>query len=347
MIKFGIGQAVRRVEDRRFLTGQGRYVDDITLPGICHGVNVLSPHAHARIKKVDASKAKAAPGVLLVLTGADAKHDQLGGFTAAMMPEDLGAPKGHRIYQQLLQSDKARFVGDRIAFVVAETLAQARDAADMVEVDYETLPAVALLEDAAKDGAPKVWDDNPNGNVAFQLMIGDPAATDAAFAKAKHHVKLRIENNRLAPVSMEPRAAIGDYNMAEDSYTLYTSSQNPHGARTEIAHIFHIAENQLRVVSPDVGGGFGLKGGAVSGRCACAVGVKEAASPCEVGCDTFRSDDDGSHRPRPCKLWRAGTRRKGQNPRDPLAVALPGGRLFRRPGYGERSILDALYSGSL
>ena len=210
MIKFGIGQAVRRVEDRRFLTGQGRYVDDITLPSICHGVNALSPHAHAHIKKVDASKAKAAPGVLLVLTGADVRHDQLGGFTAAMMPEDLGAPKGHRIYQQLLQSDKARFVGDRIAFVVAETLAQARDAAELVEVDYESLPAVALLEDAAKDGAPKVWDDNPNGNVAFQLMIGDQAATDTAFAKAKHHVKLRIENNRLTPVSMEPRAAIGD-----------------------------------------------------------------------------------------------------------------------------------------
>jgi carbon-monoxide dehydrogenase large subunit len=261
MIKFGIGQSVRRVEDQRFLTGRGRYVDDITLPGICYGVNVLSPHAHARIKKFDASKAKAAPGVLLVLTGADARHDQLGGFTAAMMPEDLGSPKGHRIHQQLLQSDKARFVGDRIAFVVAETLAEARDAAEMVEVDYEPLPAVALVEDAAKDGAPKVWDDNPNGNVAFQLMIGDAAATDAAFAKANHHVKLRIENNRLAPVSMEPRTAIGDYNMAEDSYTLYTSSQNPHGARTEIAHIFHIAENQLRVVSPDVGGGFGLKGG--------------------------------------------------------------------------------------
>ena len=148
---------------------------------------MLSPHAHARIKKIDTSKAKAAPGVLLVLTGADVAADKLGAFTAAMMPEDLGAPKGHRIHQQLLQSDKARFVGDRIAFVVAETLAQARDAAEMVEVDYEPLPAVALLEDAAKDGAPKVWDDNPNGNVAFQLMFGDQAATDAAFAKAKHH----------------------------------------------------------------------------------------------------------------------------------------------------------------
>ena len=113
-------------------------------------------------------------------------------------------------------------------------------------MSYEPLPAVALLEDAAKDGAPKVWDDNQHSNVAFQLMIGDQAATDAAFAKAKHHVKLRIENNRLTPVSMEPRTAIGDYNTAEDSYTLYTSSQNPHGARTEIAHILHIAENQLR-----------------------------------------------------------------------------------------------------
>ena len=262
MAKFGIGQAVRRVEDARFLTGAGRYVDDISLPGMCHGVVLLSPHAHARIKKVDTSKAKAAPGVLLVLTGADVAADHLGGFTAAMMPEDLGAPKGHRIHQQLLQSDKARFVGDRVAFVVAETQAQARDAAELIDVDYETLPAVALVEDAAKDGAPKVWDDNPNGNVAFMLMFGDQAATDAAFAKAKHHVKLRMENNRITPVSMEPRTAIGDYNAADDAYTLYTSSQNPHGVRMEIAHIFHVNENQVRVVAPDVGGGFGLKGGA-------------------------------------------------------------------------------------
>ena len=139
MAKFGIGQAVRRVEDQRFLTGAGRYVDDIMLPGMCHGVVLLSPHAHARIKKVDTSKAKAAPGVLLVLTGADVAADKLGAFTAAMMPEDLGAPKGHRIHQQLLQAEKARFVGDRVAFVVAETQAQARDAAELVEVDYEAV----------------------------------------------------------------------------------------------------------------------------------------------------------------------------------------------------------------
>ena len=262
MAKFGIGQAVRRVEDQRFITGAGRYVDDIVLPGMCHGVNLLSPHAHARIKKVDTSKAKAAPGVVLVLTGADVAADHLGAFTAGLMPEDVGAPKGHRIFQQVLQADTVRFVGDRVAFVVAETQAQARDAADLIEIDYEPLPAVALIGDAAKDNAPKVWDDNPNGNVAFMLMFGAKEATDAAFAKAKHIVKLEMENNRLTPVSMEPRTAIGDYNAAEDHYTLYTSSQNPHGARFEIAHIFHVAENQVRVVAPDVGGGFGLKGGA-------------------------------------------------------------------------------------
>jgi carbon-monoxide dehydrogenase large subunit len=262
MAKFGIGQAVRRVEDQRFLQGRGNYVDDMVLPGMAHGVNVLSPHAHARIKKVDVAKAKAVPGVLAVLTGADAKADKLGAITAHLMPEDFGAPKGHRTFQPLLVSDKVRYVGDRVAFVVAETLAQARDAAELVEVDYEPLPAVVNIEDAAKEGAPKVHDDNQMGNTAFRLMFGNQEATDAAFAKAKHVVKLRVENNRLSPVSMEPRVAIGDYNATEDFYTLHAASQNPHGVRMEISHIFHVPENQIRVNSPDVGGGFGLKGGA-------------------------------------------------------------------------------------
>src|SRR4051794_3555729 len=262
MAKFGIGQAVRRVEDQRFLLGQGRYVDDISLPGLCHGVTVLSPHAHARITRIDVAKAKAAPGVLCVLTGADAVADKLGSFTAHLMPEDFGAPKGHRTFQPVLNAEKVRFVGDRVAFVVAETLAQARDAAELVEVDYEPLPTIVDLEEAAKDGAAKVWEDCPQGNVGFRLMFGNQEATDAAFAKAKHVVKLRVENNRLSPVSMEPRVAIGDYNAAEDFYTLYANSQNPHGVRMELSHIFHVAENQIRVVSPDVGGGFGLKGGA-------------------------------------------------------------------------------------
>ena len=297
---------------------------------------LLSPHAHARIKKVDTSKAKAAPGVLLVLTGADVAAEKLGAFTAAMMPEDIGAPKGHRIHQQLLQADKVRFVGDRVAFVVAETQAQARDAAEMIEVDYETLPAVALLEDAAKDGAPKVWDDNPNGNVAFMLMFGDQDATDAAFAKAKHVVKLRMENNRLTPVSMEPRTAIGDYNAAEDHYTLYTSSQNPHGVRMEIAHIFHVAENQVRVVAPDVGGGFGLKGGAFPDDALVLWASRKLRRPVKwvaTRSESMMTDHTGRDL---VQLWRAGARREGQDPRDPLAVAVPDRRLFRRPRHGER-----------
>jgi len=261
MAKFGIGQAVRRVEDARFITGAGRYVDDIVLPGMAHGAVLHSPHAHARIKSIDVSKAKAAPGVLLALTGADAAADKLGAYTAAMMPEDIGAPKGHRTHLPVLQSERVRFVGDRVAFVVAETQAQALDAADLIEVEYETLPAVGQIEDAAKDGAPKVWEDNPAGNTAFVLAFGDEKATEAAFARAKHVVKLRTVNNRVTPVSMEPRTSIGDYNAADDFFTLYTSSQNPHGVREEMAGLLHVAENQLRVVAPDVGGGFGLKGG--------------------------------------------------------------------------------------
>ena len=261
MAKFRIGQAVRRVEDHRFVRGEGRYVDDITLPGECHGVTVLSPHAHARIRRLYVHKAMAAPGVLCVLHGADVAVDELGAMTAHLMPEDFGAPKGHRTFQPLLVADKVRCVGDRVAFVVAETLAQARDAAELIMIDYEPLPAVTNLEDAARDGAPKVWEDNPAGNIAFRLMFGSKEAADAAFAKAKHVVTLRVENNRLSPVSMEPRVAIGDYNAADDFYTLYTASQNPHGARMELSHIFHVPENRIRVVSPDVGGGFGLKGG--------------------------------------------------------------------------------------
>jgi aerobic carbon-monoxide dehydrogenase large subunit len=262
MAKFGIGQAVRRVEDQRFITGSGRYVDDIDLAHQAYGVVILSPHAHARIARIDTTAAKAAPGVLLVLTGADAVAEHLGSLTAHLMPEDFGAPKGHRTFQPLLNAEKVRFVGDRVAFVVAETLTQARDAAELVDVTYEPLPAVVELEDAAKEGATKVWDDCPAGNVGFRLMFGNKDATDAAFNGAKHVVKLRVTNNRLAPSAMEPRAALADYSKADDYYTLYTTSQNPHGVRMEISHVFHVPEAQIRVISPDVGGGFGLKGGA-------------------------------------------------------------------------------------
>jgi len=261
MNRFGIGQPVRRVEDQRFLTGRSRYVDDMQLPHMLHGALVMSPHAHARIRGIDASEALKLPGVLRVLTGQDAKADNLGGIPPLFMPEDMGGPKGYRTFRPLLEPAKVRYVGDRVAFVVADSPEQARIAAERVEVDYEPLPAVVNVEDAAQQGAPKVWDDNAAGNLAFPLMMGNKEATDAAFARAKHTVSLRLYNNRISANTMEPRAAIGDYNPADDAFTLYTSSQNPHGVRSILAAaVFRLPEIRLRVISPDVGGGFGMKG---------------------------------------------------------------------------------------
>src|SRR5678809_1188951 len=211
MTRYGIGQPVRRVEDQRFLTGRGRYVDDIHLPHMLHGAVVMSPHAHARIKSINIKPALEISGVHLVLTGEDAKKENLGGIPPLFMPEDMGGPKGYRTFRPLLEPSKARYVGDRIAFVVADSPELARVAAEKVEVEYEMLPAVASVEDAAKDGAPKVWDDNAAGNLAFPLMMGNKEATEAAFAKARHTVSVRLYNNRISANAMEPRAAIGDF----------------------------------------------------------------------------------------------------------------------------------------
>jgi carbon-monoxide dehydrogenase large subunit len=258
--KFGIGQPVPRVEDPRFITGRGRYVDDIDLPHQCYGVVVMSPHAHARIKRVDAAKAKAAGGVLAVLTGADVIADKLGSL-APPMPEDMGGPKGFRSLRAILAADKVRAVGERVAFVIAETVEQARNAAELLEIDYEQLPAVITVEDAVKPGAPAVWDEAPN-NVSFTLMMGSKDATDAAFASAKHVVTLKLNNTRITANSIEPRAAIGQYHPDGDNYTLYSTSQNPHGTRSSVAgQVLKIPETKLRVISPDVGGGFGMKHG--------------------------------------------------------------------------------------
>jgi carbon-monoxide dehydrogenase large subunit len=258
--KFGIGQPVPRVEDPRFITGRGRYVDDIELPHQCHGVVVMSPHAHARIKRVDTAKAKAADGVLAVLTGADVVADKLGSL-APPMPEDMGGPKGFRSLRAILAADKVRAVGERVAFVIAEKVEQARNAAELLEIDYEPLPAVITVEDAVKPGAPVIWDEAPN-NVSFTLMMGNKDATEAAFAGAKHVVSLKLNNTRITANSIEPRAAIGQYHPDGDNYTLYSTSQNPHGTRSSVAgQVLKIPETKLRVISPDVGGGFGMKHG--------------------------------------------------------------------------------------
>jgi carbon-monoxide dehydrogenase large subunit len=257
--KQGIGESVRRVEDERFLTGRGRYVDDIAPSGQAHAFVVLSPHAHARIRRVDAAAAGAAPGVLCVLTGEDVKADGLGGLPPNFMPEDMGGPKGLRTRRPILALDKVRCVGDRVAMVVAETLSQAQDAADLLKIDYEPLPAVVRVEDAVRPGAPAVWEECP-GNVSFTLAMGDEQATEAAFARAAHRVSLRLENNRLAPSAMEPRCVLGEWDPSDDSYTLHTSSQSPHPVRSQLANnVLGLPETKLRVVSPDVGGGFGMK----------------------------------------------------------------------------------------
>jgi aerobic carbon-monoxide dehydrogenase large subunit len=259
MTKFGIGQAVRRVEDQRFTTGSGQYVADLALARQCYGVALLSPHAHALIKRVDASAAKAAPGVVCVLTGADAASDKVGGIPPFFMPESWGGPKGFPTTRPVLLADRVRCIGDRVAFVVAETEAQARDAAELVAVEYEPRPALIDLEDAANAQAPKIWHDCPNGNIAVTIGFGDKAATDAAFVKAKHVAKVRLVNNRITANPIEPRCAIGAYDAAEGKYTLYTTSQDPHSVRTAVSASLHIAESKIRVVSPDVGGGFGIK----------------------------------------------------------------------------------------
>ncbi len=258
MTKFGIGQAVHRVEDQRFTTGAGQYVADVALARQCYGVAVLSPHAHAAIKRVDTAAAKAAPGVLCVLTGADAATDKVGGIPPFFMPEHWGGPKGFSTTRPVLLADRVRCVGDHVAFVVAETEAQARDAAELVVVDYEPLPAVVDLEEAAKAQAPKIWDDCPNGNIGVTIAFGDKAAVDLAFATAKHVAAVRLVNNRITANPIEPRCAIGVYD--DGRYTLHTTSQDPHSVRAALSScVFHVAESKIRVISPDVGGGFGMK----------------------------------------------------------------------------------------
>ncbi len=260
MAGFGIGQPIRRVEDKRFLTGHGTYIEDITLPRQAYAVQVLSPYPHAKVVRIDKSKAEAAPGVLCVLTGADAATEHVGPMFP-LMPEDMGGPPGFRAPRFLLATGKVRYVGERVVFVVAETLEQAYDAAELVTVDYDRLPAVTDLEEAAKEGAPKIWDECPTGNMVFPIMMGNKEATDAAFVNAAHKVTLRMVNNRISANSMETRGYIGDYSAADDFYTLYTATQNPHGARGTIAgQVFHVPESQVRVIAKDVGGGFGMKG---------------------------------------------------------------------------------------
>ena len=252
-----IGTPVRRREDYRFLTGQGTYTADIDRPGQFYAYIVRSPHAHAKLGAIDTAAARGAPGVVAVFTGADLEKDGIGGLPCGWQVHSKdGSPMAEPPHAVLAQGE-VRHVGDPVAVVVADSLAAARDAAERLDIAYTVLPAVTDPADALKPSAAKVWE---TGNLCYDWQLGDPAAVDAAFAKASHVAKLDLVNNRLVPNAMEPRAAIGEYDRATQEYTLYTTSQNPHVIRLLMgAFVLHIPENRLRVVAPDVGGGFGSK----------------------------------------------------------------------------------------
>ncbi len=253
----GIGAAVKRREDFRFITGRGRYVDDINRPGQLYASFVRAPIAHANVRGIDTAEAEKAPGVVAVFTGEDLEADGVGSLPCGWVVTDKhGEPHKAPPHWPLVRG-KVRYVGDHVAVVIAETLAQARDAAELVEVDYEDLDPVVDLAQAG-EGA-QLHDEAP-GNLCYDWELGDKAAVDAAFEQAAHVTKLDLVNNRLIPNAMEPRAAIGEYDVGSDSYTIYSTSQNPHLLRLILcAFVLNLPEHKVRVVAPDVGGGFGSK----------------------------------------------------------------------------------------
>ncbi|MDA1118208.1 MAG: xanthine dehydrogenase family protein molybdopterin-binding subunit [Proteobacteria bacterium] len=254
-----IGARIQRKEDYRFLTGAGQYTDDVTLPRQTYAAFVRSPHGHAKIKSINAAKAKAAPGVLAVYTGEDIAAAKLGGLPCGWLITDVNGQPMKEPPHPVLAQGKVHHVGEQVAVVIAETLDQARDAAELVQVDYEVLPAVADVRLARAKGAPQVHGIAPD-NTCYVWALGDKAAVDAAFAKAAHVTKLDFVNNRLIPNAIEPRAANGSYSRADDAYTLYVASQNPHVERLLMtAFVMGLPEHKVRVVAGDVGGGFGSK----------------------------------------------------------------------------------------
>ena len=252
-----IGQPVLRKEDARFLTGTGQFTDDVTMARQTYAFFLRSPHAHATIRAIDVAKAKAAPGVIGVFTGADLTG--VNGLPCGwLITGSDGKPMNEPPHPVLAQG-KVRYVGDAVALVVAESIDAAKDAAEAIVVDYDVLPSVVNPVDALKPGAPQIHEQAP-GNKCYTWALGDKAAVDAAFANAAHVTKLDIVNNRLVPNAIEPRAALASWSRADDAYTLYVTSQNPHVERLLMtAFVLGLPEHKVRVIAPDVGGGFGSK----------------------------------------------------------------------------------------
>ena len=260
MITRQVGASIKRKEDRRFLTGQGSFTDDIRLPNQAHAVVVRSPHAHARIRRIEVAAARAAPGVLLVLTAADVKGDivrTIPSFSKTPPFDVVVAPEAE---QSALAMDMVRYVGEPVVFVVAESAEIARDAADRVVVEYDPLEPVVDIARALAPGAPTVWDDVPN-NVSFAWERGDAAAVHSVLARAAHVARVAVVNNRVTPLFLEPRSALAEFDAARERWTLRLGCQSAHGMRALLCHMLDVAPGRLRVIVPDTGGGFGARGG--------------------------------------------------------------------------------------
>jgi aerobic carbon-monoxide dehydrogenase large subunit len=254
-----IGARMPRKEDGRFLVGKGRYTDDLNRPGQTHAYLLRSPLAHARIKSIDTAAAAGADGVVAVFTGQDVAADKVGGIPCGWQIHNKDGSPMNEPPHPALALEKVRHVGDPVALVLAETHAQAKAAAQLIEVDYDDLDAAASIDAALAEGAPLVHD-GAAGNQCFDWHLGDKGPVDEAFARAKHIVEIDVVNNRLIPNAMEPRAALGEYDSSTEDFTLWTTSQNPHLTRLLLgAFTLGVPEHKLRVVAPDVGGGFGSK----------------------------------------------------------------------------------------
>ncbi|MCV9997873.1 xanthine dehydrogenase family protein molybdopterin-binding subunit [Pararhizobium sp. YC-54] len=292
----GIGASVARKEDKRFLTGKGRYTDDMSVPGMKYAFFVRSPYAHARIKSIDMSAAKDMPGVIGILEGKQLQADAIGNIICGWMIHSKdGSPMKMGAWRPLAH-ETVRYVGDAVAIVVADSLGEARDAAEAVVVDYEVLPAVTEAVKALEAGQPQLHPEAPN-NLIFDWQLGDGVAADTAIAEAAHVTEITLRNNRLAPNPMEPRATLGIYDSAEDHYTCYTTSQNPHVARLVMSAFYNVApENKLRVIAPDVGGGFGSKIYIYPEEIVCLWASKKTGVPVKWTCDrteAFLTDAHG------------------------------------------------------
>jgi carbon-monoxide dehydrogenase large subunit len=279
MGEYGIGQSVPREEDPYLLRGAGRDVDDVAQVGMLRAFVLRSPHAHARITSIDVEPARAMPGVVLVLAGNDPAARTLGTQKPNQPRKRSGGAPAFACPQLALALDTVRYIGEPIAFVVADTLNRAKDAAEAIAVDYEMLPAVATMEDAIAPGAPAVYDKCPD-NIAFIHEAGNKATADAAFAKAAHVTKHRMRINRLTTNSMEPRGALAEYEARDDRLTLRVTAQGPHQFRRFLASdVFKVAETKIRVIAENVGGGFGMKGGLYPEYILCCLAAKLTGAP--------------------------------------------------------------------